>query len=92
MSKYKAEKVIGTTWKMLLHWECSENNILQLWLEGSEGRPAKLPDLGKKLHERFFELRGLGKKIRSWLKGGSYIGSSTLIVYILIQYVGEYYR
>jgi len=62
MSKYKAAKVIGITGKMLLHWECSENNILQLWLEGSKGRPAKLPDLGKKLHECFFGVAGAGRK------------------------------
>ena len=40
---------------------------MKLWLEqkkGSKCRPAKMPDLGKKLHERFFELWGLGKKIR----------------------------
>jgi len=52
MSKYKAAKVIGITGKMLLHWERSENLILQLRVgqkKDSRGRPAKLPEkLAKK--------------------------------------------
>ena len=48
---------------MLLHWERSENLILQLQKKDSSCRSAKLPDFERGLRERFSELQKLGKKI-----------------------------